>query len=245
MSTPFVVQTAAGVPIAGALLSATSPNGDWQAVTDADGHFTAGLAPGPYLVTVSREGFLPVTRLIDVGVEVFVLNADGPTPPPVGDAIDLAAAIVTFESPDVRGWPIGTLITEFEIRPDGTIAINFTARNGAGAWPLLAGPEGGEIQYTLWIGEHIAGAWYVAGAILCISRGPDDNYVPTGPTLAPGQIAHNWIYFAGAPLAGYQPLPGERVAWFVTAGDQRRNDWHALAARSNVIVTPFQVGKFL
>lgn len=245
MSTPFVVQTAAGVPIAFAFLSATSPNGDWQAVTDVDGRFTAGLAPGPYVVTVSRDGFRPVTRLIDVGVETFVLTADSPTPPPVGDAIDLAAAILTLESPDVRGWPAQARITEFEIRPDGTIAINFTTRNGAGAWPFLAGPEGGEIQYTLWIGEQIAGAWYIAGAILCISRGVDDNYVPTGPTLAPGQIAHNWVYFAGAPLAGYQPLAGERVAWFVTAGVQRRGDLHRVAARSNVIVTPFQVGKFL
>jgi hypothetical protein len=105
------------------------------------------------------------------------------------------------------------------------------------------GPEG-EIQYTLWIGCKINGQWHIAGSILCISRGVNDNYVPTGPTLQPGHLPANWYYFAGNPLATYQPQPGEPVAWFLTAGVQRRTDIHTIAERTNVVVVPFSPGSF-
>jgi hypothetical protein len=176
---------------------------------------------------------------------VPVPPAPAPVPvPPVptsADAIDLAAAVITNGSPDVRGWPIGATLTELTLGPGG-MAINFTRRNGARAWPFVIGKEGGEIQYTLWIGCRIGGRWFLSGAILCISRGPDDNYVPTGPVLDPGQLPRNWYYFAGDPLATYQPQPGEMVAWFVTAGEQRRADVHEIRERSNVVVLPFEAG---
>lgn len=180
-----------------------------------------------------------------------------PEPPASADAIDLSLAVITAQSPDVRAWPIGTRITEFTISHDGTIAINFDKRNGPNAWPFVMGAEG-EIQYTLWVGCQIpfGGLWYFSGVLLCISRGPNDNYVPTGPTLAPGQLPNNWYYFAGNPLATYQPAPGERVCWFVTSGVQRRADIHQvfdkdghvisdIAERSNIIAAPFQAGKFV
>jgi hypothetical protein len=176
-----------------------------------------------------------------------------PPPPPsrASDAIDLAHAVITRDSPDIRNWPIDATLTELVLGADG-VAINFTRRNGAGAWPFVDGPESkkpgdrdGQIQYTLWVGCNIDGQWYVAGAILCISRGPDDNYVPTGPVLEVGQLPRNWYYFAGAPLATYQPQPGEMVAWFVTAGAQRRGDVHTIRVRSNVVVAPFRAGTFL
>ena len=171
-----------------------------------------------------------------------------PTPPPAPtpsiDAIDLQRAIVTSGSPDVRGWPIGARLTELTLSPSG-MAINFTKRNGPDAWPFVLNMEGGEIQYTLWVGCQIAGVWYLSGPILCISRGPDDNYVPTGPVLEPGQLPTNWYYYAGSPLATYQPRPGELVAWFVTAGVQRRDDLHIVRERSNVVLAPFQAGRFV
>jgi hypothetical protein len=173
-----------------------------------------------------------------------------PTPPPTsGDAIDLTAAVVTADSPDVRHWPIGSKLTYLKIPPavvDGppdvtNMDVNFTKRNGPSAWPIVMGGEG-EIQYTLWCGCQILGVWYLSGVILCISRGLDDNYVPTGPTLRIGQMPNNWYYFAGSPLAGHQPAPGEQVAWFLTAGVQRRTDIHTIVERTQVVLVPYQAG---
>lgn len=170
-----------------------------------------------------------------------------PVPPPLPprgvDQIDLSQAVLTAQSPDVRGWPIGASMTEIGLSASEGMSVNFTKRNGPNAWPIVMGAEG-EIQYTLWIGCKINGQWHIAGSILCISRGPNDNYVPTGPTLQPGQVPANWYYFAGNPLSTYQPQPGEQVAWFVTAGVQRRTDIHTIAERTNVVLVPFSPGTY-
>lgn len=254
----FHVQDALAVPISGALVRGRNADvGDWAGTTGYDpahpGDFTADLAPGSYLGLINADGYEPrqipwrfATPTPPDHPVLIGLDRSGPAPPPtpiVGDAIDLAAAIITEQSPDIRTWPATTAITAFAIEPDGTIAINFAKRNGPGAWPFVMGREG-EIQYTLWVGcqPPPGGRWYLAAAILCISRGADDNYVPTGPTLLRGQLPTNWYYFAGAPLASYQPQPGESVAWFVTSGAQRRGDVHDVAERSNVIVAPFAAG---
>lgn len=178
---------------------------------------------------------------------------DPPVPPqPSGDAIDLSAAIFTAQSPPgVRDWPITAKLTSLKIPPavdDGppdvtNMDVTFTKRNGPDRWPIVMGPEG-EIQYTLWVGCRILGVWHLAGSILCISRGENDNYVPTGPVMRPNQLPSNWYYFAGSPLAGYQPAPGELVAWFLTAGVQRRTDIHTVAERTQVVLVPFQPGTF-
>lgn len=171
----------------------------------------------------------------------------GPTPEPPaidGDAIDLSQAIITAQSPDVRGWPIGAKLTSLGLSASHNATIEFSKRNGPGAWPFITGPEGGEIQYTLWVGCFIGGLWYFCASILCISRAPNDNYVPTGPTLQPGQLPTNWYYFCGNPLEDYQPAAGERVAWFLTSGAQRRNDLHAIAERTQVVLAPFSPGTF-
>ncbi len=200
------------------------------------------------------------TLSIDTDAKTFTLTGslDGDTPPPDppvpptnGDVVDLATAVFTAQSPDVRAWPIGSKLTYLKIPPavvDGppdvtNMDVNFTKRNGPNAWPIVIGPEG-EIQYTLWVGCQILGVWYFSGVILCISRGMDDNYVPTGPTLRAGQLPDNWYYFAGSPLAGYQPKAGELVAWFLTAGVQRRNDIHEIVERTQVVVTPFSAGSY-
>jgi hypothetical protein len=60
----FHVQDPQGTPVPNAFISAKSPHGDWQAVTDANGNFDSGapekglgLTPGDYLITVSKPGF--------------------------------------------------------------------------------------------------------------------------------------------------------------------------------------------
>lgn len=206
--------------------------------------------------TFPIHGTLTLDPDAKTGSIVFAMD-DGPTPPdpPVpptsGDAIDLSAAVLGAQSPDVRGWPIGAQLTSVYISPavnDGppdvtNMNVDFTKKNGPNAWPIVMGPEG-EIQYTLWVGCQILGVWHLAGSILCISRAVGDNYVPTGPTLRVGQLPDNWYYFSGSPLAGYQPQPGEQVAWFLTAGVQRRQDNHAIAERTQVVLTPFSAGTF-
>lgn len=171
---------------------------------------------------------------------------DPPQPTPGVDMIDFSRAVITRESPDVRGWPITTAITGYWIPPanagDGSHSDIRFSKRGFGGWPFLEGPEGGPIQYTLWVGCLIAGRWHFSGNILCISQHADDNYCPTGPTLRLGQLPDNWYYYAGSPLADYQPIPGEMVAWLVTAGVQRRRDDHVVAERSNVILAPFTEG---
>lgn len=246
MKTLFTVTTPDGAPVDAALLEATSPCGNWQAVTDARGEFEADLGAGPYSVTATKDGITTDPVSTFVGPVPIVFQAGGGTVPPVNggaDAIDLAAAVITASSPDVRGWPIGarlaSLFLDFEVNAN----VWFDKIEGPGAWPFVMGPEG-EIQYTLWVGCQIAGVWYFCGAILCIKRPGFDNYVPTGPTLQPGQLPKNWYYYAGAPLATYQPQPGELVAWFLTAGVQRRNEIHAVRERTQVVLAPFSPGTF-
>jgi hypothetical protein len=186
----------------------------------------------------------------DTGAVTFNGQVEGgplppiPPTPPVGDQIDLSQAVITAQSPDVRGWPIGAKLSSLGLSASSTATLDFSKRYGPGAWPFVNGPEGGEIQYTLWVGCKIGGIWYLTGSILCISRGQDDNYVPTGPTLQPGQLPGNWYYYAGSPLASYQPQPGEQVAWFLTSGVQRRNDIHQIAERTQVVLTPFSPGTY-
>lgn len=172
------------------------------------------------------------------------LPPDPPVPQPSGDAIDFSQAVITSESPDVRGWPIGAKFMSLGLSLTDNAMIDFSKRWGAGAWPFVNGPEGGDLQYTLWVGCKISGAWYFTGSILCISRGENDNYVPTGPTLAPQQLPRNWYYYVPSPLGPYQPAPGEQVAWLLTAGVQRRQDNHTIAERTQVVLTPFSPGVY-
>lgn len=165
-------------------------------------------------------------------------------PPPAGDQIKFSQAEITAQSPDVRGWPIGATLTRVGLSFDHNMELDFSKRNGPGAWPFVIGAEGGEIQYTLWLGCKIADVWRFAASILCISRGVDDNYVPTGPTLSRGQLPNNWYYFTNEPLRSYQPQPGEQVAWFLTSGVQRRTDIHQIAERTQVVLTPFSPGVY-
>lgn len=196
----------------------------------------------------------PISGTLVVDADTGTFTLDGtfagtqplpPNPPtPSGDQIDLSQAIITSGSPDVRGWPITATFTSLGLSALVDATIDFTKRWGPGAWPFITGPEGGDLQYTLWVGCFIQGQWYVSAVIPCISRGQSDNYVPTGPTLQPGQLPNNWYYFAGSPLASYQPHLGETVAWFLTSGDQRRGDISVIQERTQVVLAPFAEGVY-
>jgi hypothetical protein len=201
------------------------------------------MAPQTFPVTGSLTFDLAAGTFTLVGV----VNNVPPPPVPVpssGDQMDLASAVLTTQSPDVRSWPIGAHLSAIGLSLTENTTLEFSKRNGPMGWPFVTGPEGGEIQYTLWVGCKIGGQWYLAGSILCISRSPSDNYVPTGPTLAPGQLPGNWYYYIDGPMRGYQPQPGELVVWFLTAGVQRRNDIHTVMERTQVVLAPFAPGVY-
>lgn len=149
----------------------------------------------------------------------------------MSDAFDLSLAVV-HNSP-TPNWPITAALTRLECRADG-VHVEFSKKDGAGRWPDVI-PEGwtGPIQYTLWLGMRIAGEWHVAGLIE-FWHGLDAS---GGNVVRDDQIAKNWTYDCG-PMAR-QPLPGERVAFFVTAGDQRKKDAFLVHERSQVVTVPF------
>lgn len=166
-----------------------------------------------------------------------------PIPPTLIDQIPMEDVTIVA-SPDVKGWAIGASMTKVGLDFQANQVMDFTKKNGPNAWPFVIGSEGGEIQFTLWVVLKINGQWMAVACIRCISRAPNDNYVPTGPTLVPGQLPNNWYYFAPWPVGGYQPQPGEPVGWFLTSGDQRRGDIHTIMERTNIVVTPFSPGLF-
>lgn len=192
----------------------------------------------------------------DLGTIDLHLTSNGqppvpPDPPAIpGDAIDMQSVIITPQSPDVRSWPVGAHLSSVGIYyGDKEMTIDFSKRWGPGAWPIVRNMEGGEIQYTLWyltqLG-HPNGPWYAGGGIDCISRGENDNYVPTGGVLNPRQIPDNWFYFltGDGTLGNYQPAIGEPVGWFLTAGAQRRDDVHVVMERTQIVIAPFMGGVF-
>lgn len=140
-----------------------------------------------------------------------------------------------LHSPDVSSWAETTKITSLSLQPTG-VHVEFDKKD---SWPNVTPPGwDGPIQYTLWPVVTIGGETYTAA---CIEfwKGLDRN---GGPVCDPGQLPKNWYYFAGEPLASYQPAPGEEVGFFVTSGDQRQKDVHASTEKSNIVKVPFQYG---
>ena len=163
-----------------------------------------------------------------------------PPPTPAGptDAIDLHGAVVTGGSPaDVANWAITTQITGMDLGGGG-LRIDFSKKDGPGRWPDVVPPGwDGPIQYTVWMVENVGGRWYTSGGVE-YWYGLDRQGGP------PSQYGYNWYYNpqVWGPLANRQPGNGEQVGFFVTAGDQRVKDVHAVTERSNVVVLPFPGG---
>jgi hypothetical protein len=160
-----------------------------------------------------------------------------PPPPPGGpvaaDAFDLRFAQIHSSPTGVVSWPVTTTITSLSVRPDG-VSVEFSKKDGPGRWPDVVPPGWtGPLQYTLWIAMNIGGAWHTCSPIE-FWHGLAAN---GGDVTVNNQIAANWTYYCG-PMAR-QPVPGEMVGFFVTAGDQRLKDAAIVHERSNTVVIPF------
>jgi hypothetical protein len=162
-----------------------------------------------------------------------------PPPAPSGptDGLDLHSATITSASPkDVANWPITTQITAMDF--GNGVHVDFSKKDGPGRWPDVVPPGwDGPLEYTLWMVVNIGGQWYTAGGVE-FWNGLDRSGGPAS------QFAYNWYYNpqVWGPLANHQPANGEMTGFFVTAGDARVKDVHAVAERSNVVLMPFPSG---
>jgi hypothetical protein len=152
------------------------------------------------------------------------------------DAINLNATI--YSSPqDIQGWSETTRITHLEFRGEG-VAIDFSKEFGSDRWPDYYPPGWDEpIQYTIWLMMCKNGQWYAAGMMQywygLETQGGDI-------TENGNQIAINWVYSSRwGEMQGHQPAPGEKIAFFVSAGNARGpTDVTSLRERSNAVVVP-------
>lgn len=164
----------------------------------------------------------------------------------MADQIEFSSALMcgTRESPDIRNWAIGgdirrVHLADREVYVRGNLNIWFPMKT---ALPPANGTQG-PISWTVWGGFKPADQWAFAPLVECIN----DDYVPTGDLFAPNQIGANLLYYADAPLRGYQPKRGEQIAFVVTTGDTRRQNAQApglSAWRTNVVLVPFQPGDY-
>lgn len=167
-----------------------------------------------------------------------IVNVPPPNPIPVPEPSRMPEPVSPFswsslqivgESPDVRAWAETTRLTRVSLSAEG-VALDFEAK---ARWPDVTSPGwDGPLQYTLWFAQCVNGQWYATGVIEywrgLVAYG--------GDVTAPTQFGANWVYFA-SPLR--QPAIGETIGFFVTAGDQRRKDVHAVAERSNLVTFPW------
>jgi hypothetical protein len=161
----------------------------------------------------------------------------------VGDAFDFTRA-VQHRGPAFTDWPATTEITRLEMRATG-VHIEFSRRDGAGRWPDVT-PHGweGPLQFCLGIAMSIGDTWHVTAPIQ-FWFGLDASGGNIGDPAArdnglPGTIHGDWCYSAEWGPMQRQPAPGERVGFFVVAGNVRGvDDVISVRERSNVVVVPF------
>ena len=152
------------------------------------------------------------------------------------DAVNLSQAQVWNSPADVASWPVTTRIEQIIMRPQGAandgLEFFFSRRQN---WPDFWNPGwSGPLNYTVWAGVRINGVWHVSGIIQFWSA-----RVSTGaPILANNNFAVNWVYDGrwGA-MNHYQPVAGEAMIFFVTAGDARGHTTvTSVRERSNVVM---------
>jgi hypothetical protein len=156
------------------------------------------------------------------------------------DAINLSQVTVYNSPTDVASWPVTTKITQIVEQPTNSSApgmtLTFSALN---TWPDYTPPGwDGPLQYTVWPVVKINGQWYTSGII--------QMWNGRGATGAPllTDFAINWVYDGRwGPMQGHQPVVGEQMGFFVTAGNARGvNTVTSVRERSNVVMINVPAG---
>jgi hypothetical protein len=171
-------------------------------------------------------------------------SAPSPTPPGGGglvgpapnDAINLNQVAVYNSPSDIASWPVTSKITSLDMSPSSGLTFHFTTEN---SWPnpIPPGFTGG-IQYTVWAVVKINGQWNTSGFI--------EMWQGRGNTGAPilSDFARNWAYDGRwGPMMGHQPVAGEQMGFFLSAGDARgRGEPTSYRERTNVILVNLPAG---
>ncbi len=159
------------------------------------------------------------------------------------DAVDLSGAIVHNSPGDVASWPATTRIQRLTMRPGQNNGLSFTF-SGNQTWPDYVPPGwDGPIQYTVWAGVQIGGAWHVAGFIQMWRTRPCTG----APILAQWR---DWAYDKNrwGAMVDHRPQVAEQMIFFVTAGNARKGsagpepDVTSVRERSNVVMVALPAG---
>ena len=147
------------------------------------------------------------------------------------DAIDAKAATFLASPGDTADWPITTAL-RIDVTPTG-VRPHFSKQDGPDRWPdhVTAGWDG-PLQYTLGMCLQIEGRWYCS-AVVEFWYGLEES---GGPPLG---YAENWFYdpTRWAPMTGHQPKQGERIGFYVIAGDMRNDKREfTVRERSNIVI---------
>jgi hypothetical protein len=179
--------------------------------------------------------FAPVTALL-----FAVLVASPAHAQAARDMIDLSQAGVYNSPTDVASWPITHAITGLHMRPTGAFNAGLSFDSSAlDAWPDYVPPGfDGPLEYTVWAVININGTWYTSG-IIQMWRGR----VSTGAPLLT-DFARNWVYDSRwGPMRGHQPVVGEQMGFFLTAGNARGvSTVTSVRERTNVVLVSVPAG---
>jgi hypothetical protein len=151
------------------------------------------------------------------------------------DTVDLHTVTVLAGPGDVADWPETATITglDFHADADCCLRIDFTKKDGPDRWPDVTPPGWtGPVQYTVWAIFKLRDGRLVTAGAVEFWHGKDRS----GGN--PSELAAHWFDKVG-DMRNHQPDAGEAVGFFLTAGDQRLKDVHAVRERSNVVVIPF------
>lgn len=149
--------------------------------------------------------------------------------------VDPASVTVVNGDSGVLSWPEATQITGGSW--DGDWNIDFSKK---ASWPECSAfpgsPNGGPIQYTIWLFVKVNGRWTGSGYIRNWVGG-SNNGGPGDPKL---QLPGNWYYSgANSPMPSCVALgSGTEVAFMVSNGNQRITDGVQCTAtreRSNIV----------
>lgn len=126
----------------------------------------------------------------------------------VGLHAQIFADLQFLQTTDVSSWAETARITKIELLPD-----NMTIEHNRGDWPEVTPPGwDGPIQFTVFAAVN-DGSWVTAGGLEFWK-----GRTQTGDPI--DHIMHDW-YSYEPRLAQHQINAGDRVCFFVTAGDLR------------------------
>jgi hypothetical protein len=141
--------------------------------------------------------------------------------------------------PDVASWPITGGISSVQFA-HGTTGISFVFPQ-QNTWPDYTPPGwNGPLQYTVWAVLKINGRWDMSGIVQMWRGRPG-----TGATITVNNdFSRNWAYDSRwGPLYGYQPVVGEQMGFFCSAGDARGvGTVTSVRERTNVVLITLPPG---